>query len=243
TINPSDARILLVEGADRVLPPYPPELSAKAAAALARLGVTVLTGTHVSDIRPDRVRLKRAAAEEEMPTHTVLWAAGVRASPLGQALHDATGAGLDRAGRVIVGPNLTVPGHPNIFVIGDLAHCRGPDGKPLPGVAPVAMQQGRYVARLIRARLQGEETPPFRYKDRGSLATIGRAAAVADFGWVRFSGLLAWLLWLFVHLMYLVQFDNRLLVLFQWAWNYLTRNRSARLITGECPPPAAHSAD
>jgi NADH dehydrogenase len=140
---------------------------------------------------------------------------------------------LDRAGRVPVQPDLTVPGHPEIFVIGDLASCPGPDGKPLPGVAPVAMQQGRYVADLIRRRLAGKDRPPFHYRDRGSLATIGRAAAVADLGWVHFSGFLAWLTWLFVHLLYLVGFQNRLLVLLQWGWSYFTRNRSARLVTGQ----------
>src|SRR5262249_3800357 len=191
--NPAEARILLVEGADRVLPPYPPVLSAKAAAALARLGVTVVTGATVSDIRPDCVTLRRGEAREDVFARTVLWAAGVQASPLGKALHAAPGGELDRAGRVHGQPDLTGPGHPEISGIGDLAHCRGPDGKPLPGVAPVAMQQGRYAARLIQARLRGEQLPPFHYRDRGTMATIGRAAAVADLGWVRFAGLFAWL--------------------------------------------------
>jgi NADH dehydrogenase len=138
---------------------------------------------------------------------------------------------------VVVGPDCAVPGHPELFVIGDLALFRDESGKPLPGVAPVAMQQGKYVARLIAARLHGKSMPPFRYWDRGSMATIGRAKAVADLGWVRYGGLLAWLTWLFIHLLYLVQFQNRALVLTQWAWNYFTRNRSARLITGESPLP------
>jgi NADH dehydrogenase len=163
----------------------------------------------------------------------------VQASPLGKVLGQATGAAIDRAGRVAVQPDLTLPGHPEIFVIGDLAVFTHQTGKPLPGVAPVAMQQGRYVADLIERRLRGQSLPPFRYKDRGNMATIGRAAAVADLGWVRFGGFFAWLLWLFIHLMNLVQFDNRLLVFMQWAWSYVTRNRSARLITGEHPLPPA----
>jgi NADH dehydrogenase len=237
SIDPKDAQILLIEGTDRVLPPYVPKLSAKAAAALARLGVTVRTNTVVTDIQPDEVTLRRGDTKECIATHTVLWAAGVQASPLGSRLAQATGAALDRAGRVIVQPDLSLPGHPEIFVIGDLAHYSHQTGKPLPGVAPVAIQQGRHVADLIQRRLGGKTLPPFRYKDYGSMATIGRAAAVADFGWLRISGFLAWLAWLFVHLMYLIEFGNRILVLMQWAGNYMTRNRSARLITGENPLP------
>lgn len=232
-INPADARIFLVEGLDRVLPSYPPELSAKAQAALARLGVSVRTGAIVTDIQSDAVTLRCGERSERIPTRTVLWAAGVQASPLGRALAAAAGATLDRVGRVVVKPDLSLPGHPEIFVIGDLAHFSHQTGKPLPGVAPVAMQQGRYVAKLVERRLRGEEMPPFRYKDYGSMATIGRAAAVADLGRLRFSGFFAWLTWLFIHLMYLVQFENRVLVLMQWALNYFTRNRYARLITGE----------
>lgn len=232
-INPADARIFLVEGLDRVLPSYPPELSAKAQAALARLGVSVRTGAIVTDIQSDAVTLRCGERSERIPTRTVLWAAGVQASPLGRALAAAAGATLDRVGRVVVEPDLSLPGHPEIFVIGDLAHFSHQTGKPLPGVAPVAMQQGRYVAKLVERRLRGEEMPPFHYKDYGSMATIGRAAAVADLGRLRFSGFFAWLTWLFIHLMYLVQFENRVLVLMQWALNYFTRNRYARLITGE----------
>lgn len=236
-INPADARILLVEGTDRILPTYPPELSAKAAQSLARLGVTVRTGTLVTDVQPEAVTVRNGDTTERIPAHTVLWAAGVDASPLGRILAKATGARLDRAGRIAVEPDLTLPGQPEIFVIGDLANYSHQTGQPLPGVAPVAMQQGRYVADLIQKRLRGETLPPFHYKDRGSMATIGRAAAVVDLGWVRFSGFFAWLVWLFVHLAYLIQFGNRVLVLMQWAGNYLTRNRSARLITGENPLP------
>jgi NADH dehydrogenase len=246
SIRPQDARILLVESEDRVLPPYPPDLSAKAARELQRLGVTVLLGTRVEEITPDSVTIRRASGTEVLPTRTVLWAAGVAASPLGQALARATGVALDRAGRVLVEPDLTVAGHPEIFVIGDLALFLDRKGTPLPGVAQVAMQQGRYVARLIERRLGSEASvpplqsgaaPPFRYRNYGSMATIGRAAAVADFGFLRLDGMLAWLAWLFIHLMYIVQFGNRVLVFVQWAWSYITRNRSARPITGENPLP------
>jgi NADH dehydrogenase len=232
-IDPAAARILVVEGAERLLPAYPPHLSAKATAALAGLGVQARAGAVVTDIQSTSVTIRSGEHSETIPTHTVLWAAGVRASPLGRILATATGAQLDRAGRVIVEPNLSLPGHSEIFVIGDLAHCRNLQGQPLPGVAPVVMQQGQYVAQLIQQRLQGHSLPPFRYKDRGSMAIIGRAQAVADFGRVQFSGLFAWLAWLFIHLISLVEFENRLLVAIQWAWNYFTRNRSARLITGE----------
>jgi NADH dehydrogenase len=233
-IDPAAARILVVEGAERLLPSYPPQLSAKAAEFLTGLGVQARAGAIVTDIQPASVTIRSGEHSEAIPTHTVLWAAGVQASPLGRTLATATGAELDRAGRVIVEPDLSLPGHSEIFVIGDLAHCRNPQGQPLPGVAPVAMQQGRYVAQLLQRRLQeGQSRPPFRYKDRGNMAIIGRAQAVADFGWMQFSGLFAWLAWLFIHLINLVEFENRLLVAIQWAWNYFTRNRSARLITGE----------
>jgi NADH:quinone reductase (non-electrogenic) len=234
-INPTESRILLVEGADRILPTYAAELSAKATAALARLGVSVHTGAIVTDVQPDAVIIRRNDQSEHIPTRTVLWAAGVQASPLGRILATATGVELDRAGRVMVAPDLSIPNHPDIFVIGDLAHYRNQQGQPLPGVAPVAMQQGRYVAELIQQRLRGQTPLPFHYHDRGSMAIVGRAVAVADVRGRRFSGLLAWLAWLFIHLMNLVEFENRLLVVIQWAWNYFTRNRSARLITGEPP--------
>jgi NADH dehydrogenase len=241
SIDPAAARVVLVEGADRVLPPFPPDLSAKAARALADLGVTVRTWAVVTDVQPDAVTVKVAGQEERIPARTVLWAAGVAASPLAKLLADATGAAVDRAGRVIVEPDLTLKGHPELFVLGDMAHCVQ-DGKPLPGVATVAMQQAKYVAALLQRRLRGgQPLPPFRYKDPGTMATIGRAAAVVDLGWLRFSGFFAWLTWLFVHLMNLVQFDNRLMVLTQWAWSYVTRNRSARLITGDNPLPLWHA--
>lgn len=222
-----------MEGADRILPSYPPDLSAKATAALAHLGVRVRTDATVTDVQADAVLLRSKGQDEHIATRTVVWAAGVQASPLGQILAAATGAELDRAGRVMVAPDLSLPGYPDIFVIGDLAYCRNQHGQPLPGVAQVAIQQGHYVAQLIRHRLRGHTQPSFHYRDRGSMAIVGRAVAVADVGGRHFSGLLAWLAWLFIHLVHLVEFENRLLVVIQWAWNYFTRDRSARLITEE----------
>lgn len=215
TISPADAHVLLMDAADRVLPSYPPALAVRAAASLARLRVTVRTGVAVVDIQPGATVLRGPAGQERIATRTVIWAAGVRASNLGRILAAATGATPDRIGRVVVEPDLTVPGHPETFVIGDLAACADADGQPLPGIAPVAMQQGRYVARPIKQRLRGGTLPAFHYRHHGSMATIGRAAAVADLGWIRFSGYLAWLAWLFVHLMFIAEFRNRLLVLLQ----------------------------
>jgi NADH dehydrogenase len=232
SINPAEARILLLEGTDRVLPPFSPKLSAKAKASLERLGVTVRTGAVVTDIQSDHVIVRQGEKTETILTHTVLWAAGVDASPLGKALAKATGVNLDRSGRVIVQPDLTIPGYSNIFVIGDMANFSHQTGKPLPGVAPTAMQQGKYVAQLITARLAGKTLPSFVYKDRGNMATIGRASAVVDAGRLKVSGYLAWLMWLFIHLINIVEYESRLMVLLQWGWNYFTRNRSARLITG-----------
>ncbi|MDX9752922.1 MAG: NAD(P)/FAD-dependent oxidoreductase [bacterium] len=232
-IDPAEARILLVEGTDRVLPPYPPDLSRKAEANLERLGVTILRNTFVTAVRENGVTIQTGKVTQEIPTHTVLWAAGIQASPLGRRLADRTGATVDRIGRIQVAPDLTLPGHPEIFVIGDLAHCVGPDGQPLPGVAPVAMQQGKYTARQIVQRLRGTPMPPFRYLDLGNMAVIGRAAAVVNLRFIRFGGFAAWLVWLFVHLMHIVEYENRFLVFIQWAWNYFTRNRGARLMTGQ----------
>jgi NADH dehydrogenase len=232
-IVPAESRILLLEGGERVLPAYPTDLSAQAEESLIRLGVRPITGAVVTAIDEAGVTMRRGAQEERIPTRTVLWAAGVAASPLGRILADRGGAQLDRAGRVMVEPNLSIAGHPEILVIGDLANFSHQTGKPLAGVAPVAMQEGRYAAELVRARLAGKAVAAFHYRDKGSLATIGRAAAVADFGRIHMHGMAAWLTWLFVHLLYLVEFDNRLLVLIQWAYNYVTRNRGARLITGD----------
>jgi NADH:quinone reductase (non-electrogenic) len=232
-IDPSKARILLIEATDRILPSYPPELAYQAEIALNKLGVAVQSQAIVTDINPKAVTVKRADRLETIPCRTVIWAAGVQASFLGKALAQAaTGAKLDRSGRVLVEPDLTVPGHPEIFVIGDLANYGHQTGKPLPGTAPVAIQQGQYVAQVIHSRVTGATTPSFRYRDRGNMAIIGRASAVADLGKLQFSGFLAWLTWLFVHLMHLVEFENRVLVLIQWGWYYFSRNRAARLIAG-----------
>jgi NADH:ubiquinone reductase (H+-translocating) len=231
SIDPSHARILLLEGSQHVLSAYPPDLSQKAILSLQRLGVEVRVGTNVTEIQPDAVMVRAGEQTERIQTATVLWAAGVQASPFSTVLAEAAGAKLDRAGRVVVEPDLSVPGHPDILVIGDLAHFAHGSGSPLPGVAQVAMQQGVYAARLIQDRLQGQATPPFRYRDYGTMATIGRNAAVAEVFGFRFAGYLAWLAWLCIHLVQLVHFENRLLVFAQWAWNYFTFNRSARLIT------------
>jgi len=236
-IQPSAARIILVEGTDRVLPVYPPQLSAAARHMLERLKVTVRTGAMVMDVKAKSVTIREGDREEEIPTRTILWAAGVLASPLGRKLAEKTKAVADKSGRVIVEPDLTVPGHPEIFVIGDLANFTYQTGQPLPGVAQTAIQQGRYVARAIEARLRGKTVPPFHYVDKGNLATIGRAAAVADLNWVRLSGFPAWVIWVFVHLLYIIEFQNRLLVMVQWAWLFITYDRSARLITGKNPLP------
>ena len=232
-IDTNEAQVLLLEGLDRVLPPYPPELSAKAEASLTKLGVTVETKVLVTNIQGNLVTVKRDGQEEYIPSHTVLWAAGVKASSMGQVLADRTGAALDRVGRVIVEPDLSLATHPNIFVIGDLANFPHQGERPLPGVAPVAMQEGEYIARLLKQRWLGQTIAPFVYKDFGSLAVIGQNEAVADLGFVKFDGLLAWFLWIFAHIYFLIEFDNKLIVMVQWGWNYFTRNRGARLITGE----------
>ncbi len=230
-IDPTEAHIVLVEGENRLLPAFPPELSAKAEKQLSQLGVHSRTSTRVTAIDAQGVTMTGANGEEKMAARTVLWAAGVRASSMGKVLANRAGAQLDKVGRVMVEPDLTIAGHPEIRVIGDLANFSKQSGKPLPGVAPVAIQQGRYAAKAIRAKLQGKPLAPFRYFDKGNLATIGRNKGVADFGFLRVSGFLAWFLWVFVHLMYLVEFENRLLVFVEWVYNYITHNRGARLIT------------
>jgi NADH dehydrogenase len=233
SINPAAAVILLVEGADRLLPAFPPELSARAERDLVSLGVRKRTRAVVTGIDELGVTVRLGDHTERIASRTVLWAAGVEASELGGIVSRRTGAPLDRGGRLIVQPDLTLPGHPEIFAIGDLANFSHQTGQPLPGVAPVAMAQGRYVARAIQARLRGETLPAFHYFDKGTLATIGRNKAVAAFGKLQIAGPIAWFVWLFVHLMYLVEFDNRLIVLIEWVYDYITRNRGARLITGE----------
>jgi NADH dehydrogenase len=221
-----------LEGAPHALPTYPEDLSAKAEASLERLGVEVRTNVRVTGVDEAGVTVDGSAARERLNARTVIWAAGVIASPFGQTLAKRAGAKLDRTGRVLVNPDCSVPGQPDIFVIGDLARFEE-RGQPLHGVAPVAMQEGRYVGKLIEKRLRGEQqVTPFHYFDKGELAVIGRASAVANLPRLHLSGLLAWLIWLFVHLMYMVEFSNRVLVFVQWGFLYLTFNRGARLITG-----------
>jgi NADH dehydrogenase len=219
---------------DRVLPPYDPKLSAEAEQSLRKLGVTVKTSSLVTNIDNHIAIIRQGDHTEEIAARTILWAAGVKASAMGQVLRDRANAELDRAGRVIVEPDLSLPHYDNIFVIGDLAHfAHQADGKPLPGVAPVAMQEGKYIAKLIHKRLQNKIVEPFQYQDIGSLAVIGKNAAVVDLRFIKFTGILAWLVWIFAHIYYLIEFDNKLIVLLQWGWNYFTRKRGARLITGE----------
>jgi NADH dehydrogenase len=239
SIRPQEARILLLDGSPRVLPPYPPDLSAKAERSLIRLGVRVRNSVKVVEIDEHGVTLDNGHGTDRVTARTVIWAAGVHASPFGAVVARATGAQLDNGGRVIVSPDCTVPGHPEIFVIGDLAHFEQ-DGKALTGVAQVAMQQGRYAARLIQKRLRGGTAgKPFRYFDKGELAVIGRGRAVAKIRKLHLSGFIAWLIWLFIHLMYLVEFSNRLLVFVHWGFLYITFDRGARLITGSDKPLAA----
>jgi NADH:quinone reductase (non-electrogenic) len=229
SIDPRESRVVLVEAGPRVLPPFPEPLSSKAEASLRRLGVEVRCGSAVTNVDPEGVRL----GDQVIAARTVLWAAGVAASPLARTL----GVPLDRAGRVLVNPDLSVPGHPEAFVVGDLAAFLHQTGSPLPGVAPVAIQQGRHAARNVVLAVAGRATEPFRYADKGNLATIGKAAAVADFGFVRISGFSAWLLWIIVHILFLIGFRNRVIVVFEWAWAYFTSQRGARLITGDVRRP------
>jgi NADH dehydrogenase len=223
-IMPANTRILLLEGGPRVLPAYSEDLSQKAKAQLERLGVEVRVSTMVTGIEPGAVRV----GNTRIPAHVVLWAAGVAASELGRRLNTP----LDRAGRVLVQPDLSIPDHPEVFVIGDLAAIQDAHGKMLPGVAPVAMQQGRWVAKTIARDLEQQPRRSFHYHDKGSLATIGRASGVAQFPGFSLSGYFAWLAWLFIHVLFLIGFRNRLLVMIQWAWSYITYERGARLITG-----------
>ncbi len=225
-IDPQTARVILIEGGPRVLSAYDEPLSAYATRALQRIGVEVRTGSVVTRIEPEAVYV----GDEKIRTRNVVWAAGVTASPLGRAL----GVETDRVGRVMVQPDLSVPGHPEVFVVGDLANLAGPDGKPYPGVAQVAMQGGAQAAKNIVRTLRGEPRVPFRYKDKGSMATIGRRAAVLQMGdRLRMKGWFAWMAWLLVHILFLIGFRNRVVVMTQWAWSYLTWQRGARLITGE----------
>ncbi len=227
-IDPKSARVILIEGRDRVLPPYSPKLSEKAAQQLRRLGVEVMTQMTVTDVTGHGVRL----GDTFIAARTVLWGAGVQASPLARVL----GAPLDRAGRVLVEPNLTIPGHPDVFVIGDLAAVKQYEGDLVPGVAPAAIQEGQHTARNIERAIGGQPLRAFEYWDKGSLATIGRAAGVADLGAIKLSGFLAWAAWMAIHIFFLIGFRNRVLVMLQWAWAYVTYQRGARLITGDVEP-------
>ena len=227
-INTASARVILLEGLDRVLPPYPPELSESARRQLEELGVEVRTGAMVTDIDEEGVHV----GNEVISAGNIFWAAGVAASPIGRSL----GAELDDSGRVKVDDDCSVPGHPEVFVVGDLAYLEQ-DGEPLPGVAQTAIQMGRHAAGSIEGDLRGKKRTAFRYDDKGKLATIGRAAAVADFGNLRFGGFAAWFLWVFVHILYLIGFRNRLVVMIQWAWAWLAYARGIRLITGRPEVP------
>lgn len=227
-IDPRDARILLLEAGPRILPAFPPRLSAKAEASLHHLGVEVRSGTPVTDVTADSIR----AGTELIPAATTLWAAGVTASPLGRMLGEAAGLRVDPAGRVPITPELHLPGHPEIFVLGDLTLLDDAAGHRLPGLAPVALQQGRAAATNLQRQVQGRPMRPFHYVDKGNLATIGRARAVADIRGLQLSGLPAWLVWIFVHIFFLIGFRNRILVSMEWSWDYLSFQQAARLITG-----------
>jgi len=233
-IDPGSARILLVEGGPHVLPAYPEDLSAKAERLVSRLGVEVQKNVMVTAIDDDGVTLRRGDSTERLVAKTVLWAGGVAMTPFARKLAECTHAVTDRNGRIKVNPDLTIPNYPEIFVVGDLAHVEETPGKPLAGVAQVAIQGGGYAAKVIKARLAGRKgIEPFHYFDKGDMAVIGRAAAIAKIFGVHVSGVLAWFIWLFVHLMYIVQFQSRVLVFIQWGFEYLTFSRGARLITGE----------
>jgi NADH dehydrogenase len=233
SIRPEDAQIILMDGAPRVLMTFPEKLAKKAEGSLVRLGVQVRAGVMVRDIKKEGLTIESGNQTEWLPARTVIWAGGVTTSSLGRTLANRTGSETDKGGRIKVEPDLTIPNFPDIYVIGDLAHLLDREGQQLPGVAQVAMQQGTYAGNAVARKVEGKRAqPPFRYFDKGNLAVIGRAAAVADIFGLRVSGLFAWLVWAFVHLMYLVQFQSRILVFIQWAIQDLTFNRGARLITG-----------
>jgi len=232
-IKPEEARIVLMEGGPRILAPYPEDLSVKAEKLAQRLGIEVAKGVMVTHVNQNGVTFKHGNAAETLASKTILWAGGVTSTPFGEKLAERTGAETDRSGRIKVSPELGLAKYPEVFVLGDLANVTGPEGKPLPGVAQVAIQGGTYAARVIQSRLRGEsELKPFRYVDKGEMAVIGRAAAVANIFGIHVSGLIAWLIWLFIHLMYIVEFQSRVLVFIQWGFEYVTFSRGARLITG-----------
>lgn len=236
-IRPENSRIIMVEAGDSVLDAFPEKLRLRALKSLQKRGIDVRLNTRMTGVAPRYVELSQDGKQQRVPSRTVLWAAGVAASPLGKRIAEAAQVELDRGGRVPVTQRLQLPKNKDVFVIGDLASCKDQDGAPLPGLAPVAIQQGQYVAKLLKADRVGVTLPKeFRYKNKGTMATIGRASAVAHIGKAKFGGFLAWVMWLFIHLMMLVHFQNRFLVLTQWAWNYITFNRSSWLITGLSHP-------
>ncbi|BAZ42311.1 NADH dehydrogenase [Calothrix sp. NIES-4101] len=232
-IDTSETKVVLLQGADRILPSLAPQLSKAAAESLEKLGASVQTKTRVTNIENNVVTYKQGDEFHEITSKTILWAAGIQASPMGKILALRTGVECDRAGRVIVEPNLSIKGYENIFAVGDLANFSHQKDQPLPGVAPVAIQEGEYVAKLIQKRLRGKTMQAFKYNDYGALAMIGQNAAVVDLGSIKLQGFFAWIFWLLIHIYFLIEFDNKLLVMIQWAWNYLTRKRGSRLITGQ----------
>ncbi len=233
SIDPGKTEVILLDLAERVLPSYSTQLSEKARTMLENIGVHVRTGVRVTEIARDAVTIEEDGQTRTIEARNVLWAAGVRASSLATTLAKAAHAEQDAMGRIEVDEQLTLPNNPNIYILGDMARITGPDGDPLPGIAPVAIQQGKFAAQAIQSRLEDKEPAAFRYIDRGTMATIGRASAVAKIGRFEYGGFAAWITWLLVHLMFLIAFQNRALVFMQWAWHYFTWNRAARLITGE----------
>ncbi len=230
--DPRETKIILIEAGNRILAAYPEKLAQKARKSLEKLGVIIKTQTLVTDIHENKLIVKSPGGTEEIHAGNMIWAAGVKASQLAAIFAAETKAETDKSGRIKVMPDLSIEKHPDIFVVGDLAYFEQ-DGNPLPGVAPVAMQQGKYVAKVIKQRLKGKSPRSFHYLNKGNLAVIGRNSAIADLGFLELSGFPAWLIWVFVHIAYLIEYDNRVLVLIQWAWNYFTKKRGARLITGK----------
>lgn len=233
TFKSDDIRIILLERGNRILTAFPPGLSQKAEEQLTLLGAEVRKNTILSNLEDQTIFFNSEGKPDRIDSHTIIWTAGIKGTKISEILALKAKASIDNNNRILVNPDLTLSGYPNIFVIGDLAKFSHQGELPLPAIAPVAMQQGRYVANLIQARLGEKTPPPFRYHNKGLLSVIGRNAAIADFGWLRLGGFFAWLLWIFVHIAYLIEYDNKIIVLFQWAWNYFTRRRHSRLIIGK----------
>ncbi|ACB53451.1 FAD-dependent pyridine nucleotide-disulphide oxidoreductase [Crocosphaera subtropica ATCC 51142] len=242
-IDTSEAKIILLQSPKHILPAYSSHLSLEAQASLEKLGVTVKTGVRVTDIRGQLVTYRQGETIEQIRARTILWTAGMKASPLANILAERAEAKLDKSGKVMVEPDFNLSKYPNIFVIGDLAHYPDGEGGILPGIAPVAMQEGEYVARFIRNGLQNRPLKPFQYTDWGNLAVIGKHKAVVDMGWLQLSGFFAWFVWLFIHVFYLLEFDNKLIVMIQWAWSYFTKSKGARLITTPGQDPTIQLED